>query len=119
MMAPSAPRLSLASSPNVAPGELFMAIMPWLAVLVAFVIVGWILLSIIRRTSRNTDSLLNDGFTLGQLRKMHARGELTSEEYEQARSIILGHHGSPADISPGAAGSDTPMESENPDANDQ
>lgn len=118
MMATHAPRFSLASTPSVAPGELFMAIMPWLIVLVVIIFAGWILLSLIRRSSRNSDSLLNDGFTLGQLRKMHARGELTSEEYEQARGIILGHHAGPAKHAPDADESDTDVKSGNVDAND-
>lgn len=84
--------LNLATGPALEPGELFNAIMPWLLVLLAIVVIGWIILVILRRSSRGSGSLQDDGFTLGQLRRMHNQGELTDEEFEQARIVILGHH---------------------------
>jgi len=105
--------MHLAARPALEPGELFNAIMPWLLVLLAIVIVGWIILVILRRSSRSSGSLKDDGFTLGQLRRMHENGELTDEEFQQARTVILGQHA----VKPPAedpAVSDTPSGSENP-----
>lgn len=104
--------LQLAARPALEPGELFNAIMPWLLLLLAIVVVGWIMLVILRRSSRRSGSLNDDGFTLGQLRRMHEIDELTDEEFEQARSVILGHHAvkSPAEE---PAESDRPSGSEN------
>lgn len=84
--------LHLATGPALEPGELFNAIMPWLLVLLAIVVTGWIILVILRRSSRGSGSLQDDGFTLGQLRRMHEQGELTDEEFEHSRIVILGHH---------------------------
>ena len=86
------PALPMPVGSTVQPGEVFFAIMPWMLILVGIVIVGWLLLVLIRRSARDDDSGLDDGFTLGQLRKMRERGELSDEEFEQARSVILGHH---------------------------
>ena len=77
---------------TVQPGEVFFAIMPWMLILIGIVIVGWLLLVFIRRTTGDGDSSLDDGFTLGQLRKMRERGEMSDEEFEQARNVILGQH---------------------------
>ena len=94
---------------TVQPGEVFFAIMPWMLTLVGIVIAGWLLLVMIRRSARDTDSALDDGFTLGQLRKMRERGELNDEEFEQARSVILGHHApTPTDQPSSVPKSDTP-----------
>lgn len=91
------------------PGDVFFAIMPWMLILVGIVLVGWLLLVMIRRSARDSDSALDDGFTLGQLRRMRERGELDDEEFEQARSVILGHHAPrPTDLPPSVPKSDTP-----------
>ena len=103
--------LHLATGPALEPGELFNAIMPWLLVLLAIVVIGWIILVILRRSSRGSGSLQDDGFTLGQLRRMHEQGELSDEEFEQSRTVILGHHATSA-IPDKTAESDTPGEAE-------
>ena len=33
---------------------------------------------------------MEQGFTLGEIRRLHAEGELSDEEFEQARGVILG-----------------------------
>ena len=94
---------------TVQPGEVFFAIMPWMLILTGIVIVGWLLLVFIRRSTGDGDSSLDDGFTLGQLRKMRERGEMSDEEFEQARNVILGQHAprSVDTMHAGSPGSDT------------
>ena len=82
------------------PSELFGALLPVLLILVGIVFVGWIAMLMIRRSVRNRSHSSDGSFTLGQLRTMHATGELSDQEYEDARSVILGQ------VHP-AAGSDT------------
>ena len=94
-MAPSPLQLAAAAQP----GELFGALLPVLLILAGIVFVGWIAMLMIRRSVRHGSDSIGGSFTLGQLRKMHAGGELTDEEYEDARSVILGQ------VNPG--GSDT------------
>lgn len=104
--------MSIASTAQ--PGEVFFAILPWMLLLVGIVLAGWFLLVMIRRSSQDSSSPLDDGFTLGQLRKMRERGELDDEEFEQARNVILGHHAPrPGDPPPSVSRSDTPTPGSN------
>jgi hypothetical protein len=80
--------LYFAASPQ--PSELFGALLPVLLILVGIVFVGWIAMLMIRRSVRSGSDSLGGSFTLGQLRKLHAAGELNDQEYEDARSVILG-----------------------------
>ena len=84
----ASPPLHLTAS--VQPSELFGALLPVLLILAGIVFIGWVAMLIIRRSMRNDNDSFGGSFTLGQLRKMHAAGELTEQEYEEARSIILG-----------------------------
>ncbi len=62
---------------------------PWLAVLVAMVFVGGVVIMIVRRHLRSSGDLGDVGYTLHDLRKMHASGELSDEEFEKARSAMI------------------------------
>ncbi len=71
-----------------------------LAVLGLLVIVGGVvLLSLRRRLGRDEPSPAT-GFTLHELREMHARGELTDEEFQRARTALLAGVRRSADESP-------------------
>ncbi len=69
-------------------GNLFQSVLPWLAVMAAVVIVGGLILALLRRTIRQ-DSTPPESFTLDGLRKLHAEGKLSDEEYEKARMIMI------------------------------
>ena len=83
--------LGATSTPPQDPSQLFPAVLPALLILGGIVIVAWIILVIVRRSKQRVDGGLEDSFSLEQLRRMHEAGELDDEEYEQARSVILGH----------------------------
>ena len=61
----------------------------WVGVLVAVVVAGGILLTVIRRRFRADRPTERQGFTLHDVREMHRHGELSDEEFEQARAAIL------------------------------
>ena len=82
--------LQLAATQSPQPGELFGELLPFLAALAGFIVVGWIVILMLRRSFRNNGRHDTDSFSLQSLRKMHANGELTQEEFEQARSAVLG-----------------------------
>ncbi len=42
------------------------------------------------RQYKAEDSTIDTGFTLSDLRRMHRNGDLTDEQYEQARAAIIG-----------------------------
>ena len=69
----------------------FLEISPWLALLVGVVVLGTIVILMVRRllTNRECES---DGtaFTLQELREMRDRGELTEEEFQRARTAMVG-----------------------------
>jgi hypothetical protein len=59
----------------------------WSLVVLVLIVAGFIGISWLRKWMKEDDIPSGGpGFGLGELRKMHARGELTAEEYERARS---------------------------------
>jgi hypothetical protein len=65
----------------------------WAVVLMIVSIVGfWAALWIRKRALGEADSS-DEGLTLGALRTMHNRGELTDEEFEAARAAIVSRAG--------------------------
>jgi len=66
-----------------------------LGLAVVLVIVGGFLIRAARRWYRDTetDSPGSCGFSLQELRELRATGEITQEEYDAARAIILGSVG--------------------------
>lgn len=65
----------------------------WAAALIVLTIVGfWAALWIRRRALGEVESS-DEGLTLGALRTMHNRGELSDEEFEAARDAILSRAG--------------------------
>lgn len=82
------------------PGGVFSDVAPWLAILGLLVIVGGVVLLHLRRRLGRDESAPPTGFTLHELREMHARGELTDEEFERARTALLAGVRRSADESP-------------------
>ena len=60
-------------------------------ILVVVILVGGVLAMVARRKYRTPDNASTIGFTLQDLRRMHERGELSLEEFENARSTMLGN----------------------------
>jgi hypothetical protein len=58
------------------------------AVLVALVIVGIVLVRMVRARIRGTHA--TESFTLDDLRKLRAAGELSDAEYERMRAMLIG-----------------------------
>ena len=79
--------MTIASGPPSA--NIDPAFFLWVAVLVGVVIAGGILVAVIRRRFRAGGQAELQGFTLHEIREMHRRGDLTDEEFEQARATIL------------------------------
>ena len=69
---------------------LFRDVVPWLAALLALVVVGAVLIAWLRRLSRGGNGSGEEGFSLHQLREMHASGLLSDEEFERARAEVIG-----------------------------
>ena len=78
-------------------GQVFGEILPWLLLLLGAVIVGGIFIYIARRMTQGGEDASNVGFTLHDLRELHARGELTDEEFERARAQMIAKVKSAAD----------------------
>jgi hypothetical protein len=71
-------------------GRLFADILPWLLVLVGVVIVGTVVIYFVRRSIQNEAGTSAGGFTLQDLRELHAAGELSDDEYQRARAAMIG-----------------------------
>lgn len=70
----------------------------WIAVLLAVVVGASIVLLVVRRRllgEQSEDAGL--GITLEDLRRMHARGELTDDEFAAAKRVVIGEAGGEAD----------------------
>jgi uncharacterized membrane protein len=80
----------IASAVGRDPGRALGEILPWLIVLVVVVIVGGMLIYFVRKWMAGDASAPAEGFTLQDLRDLHARGELTDEEFQNARAAMIG-----------------------------
>ncbi len=89
-----------------APGALFGEVLPWLGALVGVVVVGAVAIWLIRRAFGRDDRGGPGGFTLQELRTMHAAGRLSDEELRQAKESVIGRsrksHSDAADDGDGA-----------------
>lgn len=57
-------------------------------IVVLLVLFGGIVLY--RRWMNADDTAISEGFTLSDLRKLHKAGQMTDEEFEKAKSILIG-----------------------------
>ena len=69
-------------------GNLLVSLLPWLGLLVLLVLIGGAVAILIRRRMA-IDERPTIGFTLGDLRAMRDRGEISEEEFEQARDRMV------------------------------
>ncbi len=72
-----------------AASRLFPEVMPWLLLFMGLVIVGGVIIMLARRLLNDTSSSVRPGFTLHELRTLHAKGELTDEEFDRAREAMI------------------------------
>ncbi len=65
-------------------------LMVWLLVLFAIILAGFFAVTMLRRYIRSDDSDIGgETFTLGDLRSMLQRGQITQEEYDRLREQII------------------------------
>ncbi len=69
-------------------GSGFADVLPALLLLIAFTIVGGVIILALRRKLKNPP-LTNIAFTLGDLKKLRNEGAITDEEYERAKQSII------------------------------
>lgn len=79
----------LALAQGVRPEAIFPAILPALIALLVLIIAGTIVLTVLRRSLKPRESDSVDGFTLHGLRELHARGDLTDDEFERAKAAVI------------------------------
>lgn len=70
-------------------GDLFARIWPMLLGLLVLAVVGGLFAMWLRRRIGSQDAGATQGFTLDDLRQMHKRGEMSDEEFAQAKSAML------------------------------
>jgi len=80
----------LAGTAAARSSQLFWDVFPWLLVLLGIVVVGVIVLALARRYMKATPPSSGDGFTLQELRDLHAAGELTDAQFQRARDAMIG-----------------------------
>ncbi len=76
--------------------DLFGQLLPWLIMLLVVVVVGAGGIYLVRRMLQSGPSASEEGFTLYELRRMRAAGQLSDEEFEQAKALIIGRVGGSA-----------------------
>lgn len=76
----------LLASTQQAPREIFV----WLAIIVGAAILLGVIAMVLRKALMGQDPNAGSvGFTLSDLRRLHAEGELTDEQFEQAKARII------------------------------
>ncbi len=83
----SSPLFACAADKN---SRLFAEILPWLLLLLAVIIVGGVVIFIARRYVQKNETSHGAGFTLHDLREMHAAGEINDDEFERAKAQMIG-----------------------------
>ena len=99
-MAPITPSTAVATA---GAATTFSRLLPWLALLLLLVIIGTIILTALRRSLRRPPTSASDGFSLHELRQMHADGHLSDEEFQRAKTAAVERFGSPASENRGPA----------------
>jgi hypothetical protein len=65
-------------------------VIPWLILFIGLVLVGGVLIFYVRRWMKGDGGQSEVGFTLQDLREMHARGDLSDIEFQSARAAMIG-----------------------------
>ena len=61
----------------------------WSLVIVALVVTGFVVVSWVKRWASDAEEVPAGGFTLGELRRLHQEGQMSDEEYEKAKGMIV------------------------------
>ncbi len=93
--------------------QLFSDLLPWLLLLIVFVVIGGIALYLIRRTINPTADNPNEPFTLEGLRRMRSQGQITDEEFAKARTAMISRMKADAPTLSADNGTSTPTTPEN------
>ena len=64
------------------------SILIWSLVLLAVVLAGFVVVSLVKKRYTKQDEGLTTGFTLSDLRQLHKQGKLSTEEFERAKAAI-------------------------------
>jgi len=76
--------------------DLFGQLLPWLIMLLGVVVVGAGGIYLVRRMLQGGHGAAGEGFTLDELRRMRAAGQLSDDEFERAKALIIGRVGGSA-----------------------
>ena len=76
--------------------ELFGQVLPGRIMLLVGVVVGAAGIYLVRRMLQGGHGAPGEGFTLDELRRMRAAGQLSDEEFERAKALIIGRMGGSA-----------------------
>ena len=76
--------------------DLFGQVLPWLIMLLVVVVVGAAGIYLVRRMLQGGHGATGEGFTLYELRRMRTAGQLSDEEFERAKALIIGRVGGSA-----------------------
>ena len=79
------------------------SIVLWVLVLLALLVVGWLVVAYVRKWVFAPDETEGAGFTLSDLRRMHKEGRMSDEEFEKAKTLIVGVAKAAADKPPASA----------------
>lgn len=110
--------LLLASAPAGDASDLFGDILPWLIVLLALVLVGGGIIYFVKRVYAGGPGTSSEAFTLQGLRDLRASGQITDEEFERARTAMIGRlKAGPADVEPSADAPEADDNGENASGN--
>jgi hypothetical protein len=75
---------------DAADRERWVALFVRYVVLIAAVLIGFVLVTLVKRRFKKPDEV-GTNFTLADLRAMHRSGQLSKEEFERAKQRVLGH----------------------------
>jgi hypothetical protein len=84
--------ISLAQS-GAAPASATWSGVVWAGIMLGLVVVGASAILILRKRLFDPHSGGGEGLTLAELREMRERGDLSPEEYERAKALVIGRAG--------------------------
>jgi membrane protein implicated in regulation of membrane protease activity len=67
----------------------FRELLPGLIALLVLAVIGGIVIMLVRRWVRSSEAPPEEGFTLHDLRQLHAAGRLSDEEFERAKATLI------------------------------
>jgi hypothetical protein len=79
------------TQPMLAAGESVLPVFGWSFVLIALLVGGYFAITKLREWMKADDQPEAIGFTLSDLRQLHRQGKMSDEEFNKAKSLILGN----------------------------